>query len=124
MFRMPFRSPALSRGSICAPFAVPTDTLRSPEDDLSLWQFLSVSWMSPLISIGSARQLDDKDVWSLSFEFQHKALHENFRMLKGTVVKRLLVANGIDLVIITVLAILETLSCRFTTKYCSLLRNH
>ena len=71
--------------------------------------------MSPLISVGSARQLDDKDVWSLSFEFQHKALHETFRLLKGTVVKRLLVANGIDLVIITVLATLETLSCRFST---------
>ena len=68
--------------------------------------------MSPLISVGSARQLDDKDVWSLSFEFQHKALHETFRTLKGTVIMRLLRANGIDLVIVTVLAFLETISCR------------
>ena len=124
MFRMPFRSPALSRDSICAPFAAPTHELRSPEDDLTLWQFLTVSWMSPLISVGATKQLDDKDVWSLSLEFQHKALHETFRMLKGTVVKRLLVANGIDLVIITALASLETVSCRFIIRCRSSLRRN
>lgn len=71
---------------------------------------MTVSWMSPLIKIGFARQLNEEDVWSLGFQFQHKTLHENFRLLKGSVVRRLLVANGLDLIIISALAILECLA--------------
>ena len=107
---MPFRSPMLPNDRISKPLTVSTHELRSPEDNLTLWQFMSVSWMSPLISAGSARQLNDEDVWSLSFQFQHKALHESFRLLKGSVVKRLLVANGIDLLIVGSLGILESLT--------------
>lgn len=75
-----------------------------------LWQFMTVSWMSPLITLGSSRQLNDEDVWSLSFEFQHKTLHEKFRELKGSVVRRLLTANGIDLIIISSLAVVSSLA--------------
>ena len=69
---------------------------------------MTVSWMTPLIRTGFKRQLDDADVWQLGYEFQHRGLHANFRRLKGTVMQRLLTANGIDLVIITALGILET----------------
>lgn len=107
IIRMPLRDPALSNQDICAPFETPTCQLRSPEDNLTPWQFMTVAWMSSLMAVGCKRQLNDEDVWSLSLEFQHKALHENFRVLKGSVIKRLLVANGIDLVIITALGLLE-----------------
>lgn len=107
---MPFRDPVLSDDQISSIHNQPTCELRSPEDNLMLWQFMTVSWMSPLITLGSARQLNDEDVWSLSFEFQHKTLHENFRELKGSVVRRLLTANGIDLVIISSLAVLTSLA--------------
>ena len=110
---MPLRSPALPKHEICAPYQTPTHHLRSPEDDLTLWQFMTVSWMSPLIKIGSSKQLNEEDVWSLSFEFQHKGLHEKFRLLKGSVVKRLLIANGLDLIIMTMLAILECLASEY-----------
>ena len=66
--------------------------------------------MSPLISIGFVRQLQDEDVWSLSHEFQHKSLHEKFRELKGSVVKRLFKANSIDLVVLTTLGLIESLA--------------
>ncbi len=66
--------------------------------------------MKPLISLGSARQLNDEDVWSLAFEFQHRILHDCFRELKGSVVRRLITANGFDLVIISSLAVLESLA--------------
>lgn len=66
--------------------------------------------MSPLISLGFARQLNEEDVWSLGFEFQHRRLHDKFREMKGSVVRRLLAANGIDLVFISVLGILESLA--------------
>lgn len=75
--------------------------------------------MWPLISLGSARQLNDEDVWSLGFEFQHRHLHDKFREMKGSVVKRLLAANGLDLVFISVLGILESLASMHTwpSKY-------
>lgn len=71
---------------------------------------MTISWMAPLISLGSARQLNDGDVWSLAFEFQHRILHDSFRELNGSVVRRLITANGLDLVIVSSLAVLESLA--------------
>jgi hypothetical protein len=105
---MPLRDPSLPASSISKPFTEPTASLRSPEDNMNLWQFMTVSWMTPLIRTGFKRQLEDADVWQLGYEFQHRGLHAQFRRLKGTVMQRLLTANGIDLVIITILGILET----------------
>ncbi|KAK5110657.1 hypothetical protein LTR62_005697 [Meristemomyces frigidus] len=107
---MPMRDPHIPSKEISAPSSEPTSSLRSPEDKLSLWQFMTVSWMTPLIRMGSKRQLQDEDVWSLGHEFQHRQLHDNFRQLKGTVVQRLLRANGIDLVILTWLGLIELLA--------------
>ena len=105
---MPLRDPSLPSHSIAKPLTEATSGLRSPEDNMTLWQFMTVSWMTPLIRVGCQRQLHDEDVWQLGLEFQHRGLHEKFRRLKGTVMQRLLRANGIDLVIITLLGILET----------------
>ena len=110
MLCMPLRDPGLSKDGISSPFGHPTCQLRSPEDNLSLWQFMTVSWMTPLITLGSARQLNEEDVWSLAFEFQHSILHECFRELKGSVVRRLITANGLDLLIISSLAVIESLA--------------
>lgn len=107
---MPLSDPDLPKDQICPTFGHPTSQLRSPEDNLTLWQFMTVSWMTPLISLGSTRRLNDEDVWSLAFEFQHSVLHDSFRELKGSVVSRLIAANGLDLVIISFLAILESLA--------------
>lgn len=78
---------------------------------------MTVSWMTPLITLGSARQLNDEDVWSLAFEFQHGILHDSFRELKGSVVRRLITANGLDLVIIFFLAVLESLASMECPQY-------
>ncbi|KAL2059250.1 hypothetical protein ABVK25_000542 [Lepraria finkii] len=107
---MPLRDPQLPNQDISPVYEIPTGELRSPEDNLTLWQFMTVSWMSPLMSLGSVRQLNDEDVWSLSLEFQHRGLHDKFRELKGSVVRRLLTANGIDLIIISLLGILESIA--------------
>ena len=110
VLHMPLRSPELPRGGIGLALERPTQQLRSPEDNLRLWQYMTVSWMSPLISVGSSRQLSDDDVWSLGFEFQHRILHNKFRELTGSVVGRLLVANGLDLIILSFLGVLESAS--------------
>ncbi|KAI1398523.1 canalicular multispecific organic anion transporter 1 [Hypoxylon fuscum] len=105
---MPMRDPGLDPTGIADPQFPPTSQLRSPEDDLSLWQFMTVSWMAPLISRGYKNRLNDEDVWLLPYDFQHERLHLLFRDLKGSIIKRLFLANGLDLVIITLLGLIET----------------
>ncbi|QDS76977.1 hypothetical protein FKW77_005636 [Venturia effusa] len=109
---MPLRDPSLPSSDIGKSGEKPTSQRRSPEDKLRLWEFLSVAWLNPMISVGKARQLHEEDVWALGFEFQHKRLHETFRQLKGSVMKRLLRANGIDVLIIVCTATVETI-CEF-----------
>ena len=104
---MPMRDPALDAAGIAGNGDPPTSELRSPEDNLSLLQFMTVSWLSPLISRGYSNQLNDEDVWFLPYEFQHKQLHILFRELKGPVWVRLTLANGLDLFIISTLGIIE-----------------
>lgn len=107
ILRMPMRDPGLPNEEISSPFQAPDPGLRSPEDNLTLWQFMTVSWMKPLIALGSTRQLNDQDVWTLSYEFQHRKLHDQFRQMRGSVLRRVLVANRVDLVFISLLGILE-----------------
>ncbi|KAK8178161.1 ABC transporter [Phyllosticta citrichinensis] len=104
---MPMRNPTLESSGISQPFKELTSDLRSPEDNLTLWQFMTVSWMSPLISRGYKRQLHDADVWNLPFDFQHTRLHLLFRDLQGSVVRRLLKANGLDLITTSILGFVE-----------------
>ncbi|KAL2019279.1 hypothetical protein VTK56DRAFT_9823 [Thermocarpiscus australiensis] len=108
MLDMPLRDPLLGRNGIGKPFTEPTNAVRSPEDVITLWQWMTVSWMAPLIKVGYKRQLHDEDVWLLAYEFQHSRLHMLFRELSGTVFARLLKANGFDLLITTCLGALET----------------
>lgn len=110
MLNMPLRDPLLSSSKIGKPFAKPDSSVRSPEDIVTLWQWMSVSWMGPLISTACKRQLHDKDVWLLASDFQHRQLHLLFRELTGTVLVRLLKANGLDLILTTCLGTLETLA--------------
>ncbi|EXJ80606.1 ATPase [Capronia epimyces CBS 606.96] len=107
VINMPLRDPASIPADVSRPFTTPSNAFRSPEDNLTLFQWMTVSWLSPLIKIGNQRQLHDEDVWLLGFEFQHRHLHNAFRELRGTLVRRLLVANWIDLVLLTILAIFE-----------------
>ncbi|UJO16264.1 ATP-dependent bile acid permease [Fulvia fulva] len=104
---MPSRDPLLPAKDISMPFTAPSSALRSPEEALTVWQFMTVTWLKPLMDIGGKRQLEFEDIWSLPHEFQHRMLHDNFRQLRGTVIKRLLIANGIDLVIVTILGLIE-----------------
>lgn len=119
---MPLRAPDLPTDEISPTFEKPGYRLRSPEDNLTLWQFMSVSWMSPLISVGSKRQLNSEDVWKLGFEFQHRLLHQKFRELSGSVVRRLLAANGFDLLILLVLGTVEAISSTRVTRSLTIYR--
>ena len=117
VLRMHLRDPQLPEEGISKPFDQPSSSLRSPEDNLTLWQFMTVCWMSPLISVGSKKQLSEDDVWSLGHEFQHRLLHDRFVELKGSVTRRLLAANGHDLVITSALAVLECTASKYSMRY-------
>ncbi|KAI6246266.1 Pleiotropic ABC efflux transporter of multiple drugs YBT1 [Erysiphe necator] len=107
ILNMPFRDFDKLETEISPIFSIPNSSFRSPEDNLTIWQFMSVSWMAPLISLGRIRQLNDEDVWSLSYEFKHRLLFEKFRKLKGSVLGKLLQANGLDLLIVSVPGVIE-----------------
>lgn len=98
ILNMPLRDPALPSEKISVPFTAPTGKLRTPEDNLTPFQYMTVSWMAPLVKKGVTKQLDDEDVWDLGYEFKHARLHSAFRLLQGTVTKRLLHANGMDVI--------------------------
>ncbi|KAH8813056.1 ABC transporter-like protein [Xylogone sp. PMI_703] len=104
---MPLRDPRWKNDQISLAFEPSTSKLRSPEDNLTLWQFMTVSWMAPLISVGNSRQINDEDVWTLSYEFQHRHLHDQFKELHGSLWRRIFIANGMDLVRISLLAFVE-----------------
>lgn len=112
---MPTRNPTLSKEGIGMVGQEPSDRLRSPEDDLLLWQYLTISWMWPLISVGRKRKINEEDVWLLGYEFQHLRLHEKFRELQGSVLGRLLQANGSDVFIIGSIAILQMICSMYQT---------
>ncbi|CAK7215532.1 hypothetical protein SBRCBS47491_002513 [Sporothrix bragantina] len=113
MMVMPMRDPRLGPGPennrIAAPFETPSIKLRSPEDNLNLYQWMSVNWMSPVIGLGATRQLQDEDVWHLPFQFQHARLYRLFHEVKGSVTARIVKVNTPDLIITSFLGILDSL---------------
>lgn len=113
ILNMPLRNPYLPNEDISPAFSAPTAKLRTPEDNLTPWQFMSVSWMAPLIKKGTERNIEDEVVWDLGYEFKHARLHAAFRELPGSVTRRIFVANGMDLIRTTVLALIGLVASKF-----------
>lgn len=107
---MPLRDPSWDATDIGHRRQMPSDQVRSPEDNLTLFQFWAMTWVFPLAKISRGRELVVEDVWQLPFAFQHKRLYLAFRDLKGKLVPRLLEANGLDLFLSAALAIIEKVS--------------
>ncbi|KAK4169958.1 putative ATP-dependent permease [Cladorrhinum sp. PSN259] len=104
---MPLRDPHLDNIRIGKPGTQPNSNVSSPEDVITLWQWMTVSWIWRLLKLASQRQLNAEDVWLLPAENQHGRLHTQFRELKGTVLGRLLKANGLDLVLLNGLGFIK-----------------
>ncbi|KAF2035160.1 ABC bile acid transporter-like protein [Setomelanomma holmii] len=107
VLNMPFRDPMMPNEDISPIYSTPTIKLRTPEDNLTPWQYMTVSWMAPLVQEGYKRQLDNEDVWDLPWTFKHTRLHHTFRRLSGSVTRRVFVANGMDLVRTTIMGLLR-----------------
>jgi hypothetical protein len=104
---MPFKPTILSSDAISAVGSTPSHQHRSPEDNLTLLQFLTISWLGPLLDIGPKRVLKDEDVWKLPYQFQHTRLHEQFQRLTGSVLSRIVEANIIDLFMTSLMGVLR-----------------
>jgi hypothetical protein len=118
---MPLRDPTLSKKGISPVFSPSTVELRTPEDDLTPWQYMVVSWMEPLIRKGVKREMNDEDVWDLGWEFKHARLHEAFRKLRGSVTRRIFVANGMDLVRTTTINVVRLVTSKRTIRLVELI---
>ncbi|TAQ86636.1 hypothetical protein B7494_g5061 [Chlorociboria aeruginascens] len=110
IFNMPLRDPRLFNDEIAPVFTTSTFEFKTPEDNLTLFQYFTVSWMAPLIDMGKERQLNHEDVWAPSYEFETAHIHENFRELKGSVVMRIAEANVVDLVIQSVTGVVDLMT--------------
>jgi hypothetical protein len=113
IINMPLRDPSLPNEEISPVYSAPTASLRTPEDSLTPLQFMTVSWMGPLIEKGITRKMGEEDVWDLGWEFKHARLHDAFRQLEGSVTKRIFVANGMDAVRTTSLNLLRLCASKY-----------
>ncbi|CUA69534.1 ATP-dependent bile acid permease [Saccharomyces cerevisiae S288c] [Rhizoctonia solani] len=81
----------------------------SPEDFTTVWGWFTFTWVGPLLKRGSAKTLDESDVWQLSSTLRSKPLFTAFSSIKSsklpasswgttwTFAKHLLRANSRDL---------------------------
>ncbi|QRV95975.1 ABC transporter [Ceratobasidium sp. AG-Ba] len=77
------------------------------EDYCTLLEWMTFSWVSPMISIGANKALEESDVWQLSREMRTKVLMRQFLQLKRpSLLRRLLVANGRDMFLDMILTFL------------------
>ncbi|TQV92488.1 hypothetical protein V2A60_007173 [Cordyceps javanica] len=117
---MPMRDPAWDVADIGSAARPPSSLLRSPEDNLSLIRFWTVSWVTPLAALCRTREITEDDVWQLPLDFQHTRLYMVFREVRGRLLPCLIEANGLDLCISTALAVvekvLEVTNIRLTSK--------
>ncbi|KAF5026676.1 hypothetical protein F66182_1225 [Fusarium sp. NRRL 66182] len=117
---MPLRHPFWDSSDIGSARIAPSNHVRSPEDNLSLFQFWTMRWVNPLADIAGKREIAVEDVWQLPYEFQHWKLYTVFRTLKGKLLPCLIEANGLDLFIGTSTGIVERVAevsnLRLTSK--------
>lgn len=116
ILNMPFRDPNMPSEDISPVYGPPSGKLRTPEDNLTPFQYMTVSWMGPLIQKGMTRKMEDEDVWDLGWEFKHSRLHETFRKLEGSVTRRIFVANGMDALRTTSLNLLRLCASKFSPR--------
>jgi hypothetical protein len=104
---MPMNPPTYDVQNIGEIGATASDEFRSPEDNLKLWQWLTVSWLSPLISVGKTRLINESDVWTLPLSFQHGPLIDAMKLLRGSLLGRVIRANAIDIILLLIMSFFD-----------------
>jgi hypothetical protein len=116
LLTMPMNVGSKGSSPIAKVGAAPSSADRTPEDALRLWQFLTVSWVSPLLRVGNTRQLQREDVWHLPYTFQTGRLADAFHDVPGrSIFWRLLRANATDCIVLTLTALIDVLCSKYPT---------
>ncbi|KEP50725.1 multidrug resistance-associated ABC transporter [Rhizoctonia solani 123E] len=81
------------------------------EDHCTLLQWITFSWVSPLVALGSRQPLGEKDMWQLSRLMRTRVLMKQFSQLKrrSSLLRKILAANARDLFLDLVLTVLSAI---------------
>ncbi|KAJ7062906.1 hypothetical protein C8F01DRAFT_986153 [Mycena amicta] len=70
----------------------------SPEDYVTLYQWITFSWVYPLVKKGTYTTLNEKDVWSMSPTMQSRPVFVKFQTIyRSTLLRRIIAANSLDI---------------------------
>ncbi|CAE6439243.1 unnamed protein product [Rhizoctonia solani] len=80
------------------------------EDHCTLFQWITFSWVSPLVAMGSHRPLEEKDMWQLSRLMRTRVLMKQFLQLKrSSLLRKILAANARDMFLDLMLTVLSAI---------------
>lgn len=89
------------------PFQLPSNRIKkediyvkhSPEDYATMWEWITFSWVYPLIIRGSNMTMNEDDVWKLSPTQQSRPVFIKFStIIRSSLLRRLWAANSKDLI--------------------------
>ncbi|WVQ85985.1 hypothetical protein IAT38_008153 [Cryptococcus sp. DSM 104549] len=70
----------------------------SPDDNASLWTWMSFSWVDSFIQLGNTKELEPEDLPELSLTQQTAVVFERFRQIRTSkLVWKIFIANRLDL---------------------------
>ncbi|CAO1637053.1 unnamed protein product [Jaminaea pallidilutea] len=76
------------------------DSRTAAEDHCTLWQWMTFSWLSPLITIAVQRTLEPNDIWQISKSCRSSLLLRKFKSVKAsTLPRKILRANSHDILL-------------------------
>ncbi|KAG2056641.1 hypothetical protein BDR06DRAFT_952711 [Suillus hirtellus] len=90
------------------PFELPSNRIKkediyvkySPEDYATMWEWITFSWVYPLITRGSNMTMSEDDVWKLSPTQQSRPVFIKFStIIRSSLLRRLWAANSQDLIL-------------------------
>ncbi|KAF7307138.1 P-loop containing nucleoside triphosphate hydrolase protein [Mycena indigotica] len=104
---LPMQSVAAAQ-NIAKPTDAPSVTMSCPEDNVTLWQWATFSFVEPIFHQANKATLNDTDVWSLSPYFKHKNLFNKYLKYRAnhpthSLIRFLLASNSLDLILDVVL---------------------
>ncbi|KAG1773289.1 hypothetical protein EV702DRAFT_1131440 [Suillus placidus] len=110
------------------PFELPSNRIKrediyvkhSPEDYATMWEWITFSWVYPLITRGSNMTMCEDDVWKLSPTQQSRPVFIKFSTItRSSLLRRLWAANSKDLILdfcLTYVSVIFTYASPFFLK--------
>ncbi|CAO1639342.1 unnamed protein product [Sympodiomycopsis kandeliae] len=106
IFSMPLVDPAT------LPDTTSNDTTRPPagEDRCTLWQWMTFSWLTPLINLSLEQTINQQDVWQLSIACKSNLLVRKFNSVlpHKSLPRRLISANAHDMLLDVLLTLVSS----------------